>query len=440
MKVVYVGDNRNRGNFGCRATSTALSQLIRLDNEIVGRVTGKYTHFNNGNLFFINHLPEVLYKKLGKIRHWADIKVGTNLFFNMIRPHGKVMFSSFDFLTIDNLDKSIEDFIRCLPANPDLKEFDLRQYDFDAMVVNGEGSFIFSTPAWRESITITMLMHWAQKLGKKVYFTNAMFSDSPTSAHNKKALATAYQVLKKCELVTVREEYSYEYAKKYMPELNPVIIPDALFTWYDRINDDFIINDGQYFIDHRLECDEAYDNFDFSKPYICISGSSVSGAYSDKKPIIDRFVYLINKTKKRFPDYNVYVVETCEGDAFILEAAKQTNTSVVGMCTPLLAAAKILANASLYITGRYHPCIMSSLGGTPCVMMSSNSHKTISIQEVLEYENPYEYPFMFSKQECEDMLSRGERYINEGNKLREKIKSRAQELSRESEKLKNLIK
>lgn len=432
MKILYVGDNRNRGNYGCRATSTALSQLISSENTIVGRVTGRYTHENNGNLFFINFLPGRIYKKLGSIRHWEDIKLGTNLFFNMIKPHGKIMFSSFDFLTIEDLDKSINDLIKCIPANKALKEFDLRQYDFDAMVVNGEGSFIFSTPAWRESITITMLMHWAQKLGKKVYFTNAMFSDSPTSQHNSKALKCAYEVLKKCEVVTVREKYSYDYAKKYMPELNPIIVPDALFTWYDRVNDGFNINNGKYFMDHRLESDEAYENLDFSKPYICISGSSVAGAYSDKNKIIDNFTYLVDKAKEKFADYNVFIVETCEGDAFILEVARRTNTPIVGMCTPLLAAAKILANASLYITGRYHPCIMSSLGGTPCVMMSSNSHKTISIQEVLEYKDPHEYPFMFNKDQCEDMLNRGKKYLDEGKKLRDKIQNRALELSHEA--------
>lgn len=52
MKIVYVGDNRNRGNYGCRATSTALSQIISKENEIVGRVYGDYTNTNTGNLFF----------------------------------------------------------------------------------------------------------------------------------------------------------------------------------------------------------------------------------------------------------------------------------------------------------------------------------------------------------------------------------------------------
>lgn len=50
---------------------------------------------------------------------------------------GKHDFASLDF------EKAIQNLINCLPANPDLKELDLRQYDFDALVVNGEGSFIF---------------------------------------------------------------------------------------------------------------------------------------------------------------------------------------------------------------------------------------------------------------------------------------------------------
>jgi len=49
MKIVYVADNRNRGNYGCRGTSTALSMLISEKHEIVARVTGRFTHSNTGN-------------------------------------------------------------------------------------------------------------------------------------------------------------------------------------------------------------------------------------------------------------------------------------------------------------------------------------------------------------------------------------------------------
>ena len=59
--------------------------------------------------------------------------------------------------------------------------------------------------------------------------------------------------------------------------------------------------------------------------------------------------------------------------------------------TPVLAAAGILAGAQLYITGRYHPALMASAGGVPCVFMTSNSHKTKSLQELLGYDNPFEF-------------------------------------------------
>ena len=52
MNIVYVGDNRNRGNFGCRATSTALAQIIEKNNKIVGTVTGRFTNNDTGELFY----------------------------------------------------------------------------------------------------------------------------------------------------------------------------------------------------------------------------------------------------------------------------------------------------------------------------------------------------------------------------------------------------
>lgn len=438
MKILYVADNRNRSNYGCRATSTALSQIISINNNITGRVTGRYTHNDNGNLFYISCLPKGIYKKLGKVKHWDEIKIGTHLFFNMIKPHGRVHFSRFDFMSMD-LDKSIDNLLKCIPANPALSEFDLRNYDFDAMVVNGEGSFIFSTPPWRESMVITMLMHWAQKMGKKVYFLNAMLSDSPVSAHNEKTLEVVYDVFKKCEVIQVREQQSLDYAHKYMPELNPVMKPDALFSWYTLVNDSHRIENGKYYMDQRLESDAGYYEFDFTKPYICISGSSVAGSYSDKQPIINRFVNLTNKVKSEFPAHKIFIVETCEGDEFLLEVAKLCAVPVVGMNTPLIAAAKILANASAYITGRYHPSIMASLGGTPCIYFGSNSHKTYSIQELLEYEDVHEFNFLFDNNEMDEMVMRTKGYIEQGITIRKKIQSRAAELSKEALEISDLI-
>ena len=434
MKIIYVGDNRNRGNFGCRATSTALSQIIEQEHEIVGTVYGKYTNVDTGELFFYKYLPSWIYKKLGKISNWKYIKSGLYLFIRFIKKGRNYFFSNFDYLGYD-MDESINNFIKCLPANPHLKEFDLRQYDFDALVVNGEGSFIFRNPPWRECLNELMLMHWAQKMGKKVYYMNGMLSDDPFTERNEKNIEVVKPVFEKCEAICVREQYSYEYAKEYFSRSCIKTYPDALFTWYELINDEFKITNGKYIMGMSGAYNNSFKNFDFTKPYICISGSSAVGkATNNKEKIISRYEKLVNEVKKSIP-YNVYLVEVCEGDNFLREVGKRTKTDIISIDTPILAAGKILANASLYISGRYHPAILASMGGTPCVFMSSNSHKTKSLQELLEYDFVHEYYLLPSDKEIEQMIERAKFLLREGNGIRKKIQTRSKKLSDSAKKM-----
>ena len=434
MKIVYVGDNRNRGNFGCRATSTALSQIIEQEHEIVGTVYGKYTNVDTGELFYYEHLPKWVYKRLGKIRNWKPLKTGLYLGIRFIKKGRNYFFSNFDYLGYD-MDKSIDNLIKCLPANPHLKEFDLREYDFDALVVNGEGSFIFRNPPWRECLNELMLMHWAQKMGKKVYYMNGMLSDDPFTERNQHNIDVVRPVFDKCEAVCVREDYSYEYAKEQFPNCKLKKYPDALFTWYEYINDGFVVPDGKYVMGMSGAFNNSFKNFDFTKPYICISGSSAVGkASSDEETIISTYEKLVNKVKASFKQ-NVYLVEVCEGDHFLVEVGKRTNTGVVSIDTPILSAGKILANAEAYISGRYHPAILASMGGTPCVFMSSNSHKTKSLQELLQYDFVHEYYVLPSDEEIEEMTKRTKDLLMQGEDLRNRIKARSKELSEEAKKM-----
>lgn len=442
MKIVYVGDNRHRGNFGCRATSTALSQLISEENEIVGRIYGDYTNGDTGNLFFSKNYPKWLYKKVGKVknkRHQDMIRQFVYLF-NRMKVKGHYYFSKYDFIGYD-FDKSIENLIKCLPANPNLKDYDLRQYDFDALVVNGEGSFIFATPPWRECLIEAMLMYWAEKLGKKVYYLNGMLSDDPYTERNLKTISIVKPIFEKAEVVSVREKYSYNYAKDIFPNINLKQYPDALFSWYDVINDDFEIKNGKYVMGLKGAEDNSFTEFDFTQKYICISASSSVGlATNSEENAINIYSNLVTKTKKKFPNYNVFLVEVCEGDHFLVNVAKNTNTPIISIDTPILAAAKILSRSSVYISGRYHPSIMASLGGTPCVFMSSNSHKTKSVQELLNYTEIKEFNVLPDDKEIDEILNLADKYLKLGNELRNKIKNRCKQLSEETKKQKDLLK
>ena len=437
MRIVYVGDNRNRGNFGCRATSTALAQLIEKENEIVGTVSGKYTNSDDGQLFFYQHFPKGIYKRLGQFKYWKDLKTGLYLFARMLKGHN-FYFSNFDFVDYD-FEKSVNNLINCIPANPGLREMDLRQYEFDALVVNGEGSFIFATPAWRECLVEAMLMWWALKLGKKVYYLNGMLSDDPYTQHNEKTVKALEDIFRKCEVVQVREMESYGFAKKYFSIKNIIMKPDALFSWYNYINDDYKVTDGKYIIGPSGASNESFEAYDFSKDYLCIAGSSSVGLASrDENKIVTVYENLVQCVKREI-DLEIYLVEVCEGDKFLRDVSKKTNTKIIPIDTPILSAAKILSNARVFISGRYHPAILASMGGTPCVFMSSNSHKTKSLQELLQYEEVHEYNVLPDKSEIEQIIMQAKKKIDRGEELREIIKKRCYVLQEQSKSIAELI-
>lgn len=437
MRVVYVSDNRVRGNYGCRATSTALSQLVSKNNKIVGRVTGRYTNWQPGPLFFSRCLPAGAYKTFSRMPHWDKTRAALYQLHRVKKRGMSFFFSKFDFVSLD-LDKSIDNLVKCLPANEQIREYDLRQYDFDALVVNGEGSFIFATPAWRESVILLMLMHWAQRMGKKVFFVNAMFSGDPYSDLNEETIAITRSVLSKAELVTVRENESFEFARRHFPDIEVRLVPDALFSWYDYVNDEHVVENGRYYMGHSTECDFYYDSLDFTKPYICVSGSSAKAIGTNRAHAIDLFTELALRLKDEL-GMNVFLVDVCEGDEFLEEVGANTGIPVIALDTPILAAAKILANAALYVSGRYHPGIMASLGGTPCVFMSSNSHKTHSLQQLLEYQKVVEYPIDFDASSLDAIISESKEKILQGEALRETIRQRCYKLRCSSLELAGMI-
>lgn len=435
MKIVYLGDNRNRGNYGCRGTSTALSQLISSQkHEIVGRITGKYTNYDTGELFFLRGISKSTYVRLSRFKYWPYLRRILYMFHRFKTRGGKFLFSKYDFASLD-FDRAIENLITCLPANPHLKEFDLRQYDFDALVVNGEGSFIFATPPWRESVVEAMEIYWAKKLGKKVFFMNSMLSDDPFSKHNQKTIDCMQKIFNACDAVCVREYKSLTYINKYYPTVKAKYFPDALFTWYHLINDEHQILNGKYYIPHSSERDEAYFQFDFSEPYVCISGSSaiIGACKGDLSVAVKAYSNLVKKVKCNLK-MNVFLVNVCEGDEFLNKVSIYTNTPIIPLDMPLIAAAKILANARVYISGRYHPAIMASLGGTPCVFMGSNSHKTSAVQELLNYDDVVEYKLLPAEQDCDDIIKDAKKKIGQLG-LREKIQKRAYELSTQAEEM-----
>lgn len=430
MKVLYVGDNRNRGNYGCRATSIALSLLIREKCDIVGTISGKATSSDISKLFFFERFPKIVYTIFKNHPFLKEIFKQI-----IIQSKAAFLFGKKDFISA-NFCKSIKNLKKCLPSNIDLQELNLDQYDFDAIIVNGEGSFIFSTPAWREPLVLSMIMHWALEKNKKVFLVNAMFSDSPISERNQTTIKAIQPILEKCQQVIVREQTSFNYIKNNFQGISVKIVPDAIFNWYNTISEIPPITNGRLIIPHLSESDESFSNLDFTQPYIIIAGSSCY--VGNQKESIPAYTSLTEQLKKKYSG-NIYLIQTCEGDEFLKKVSANTKTPLISLKTPLLAAAKILSEAQAFITGRYHPAILASLGGTPCIFMDSNSHKTLSIQDVLQYDNPKEYHAIPSHDEINSIIEETFNVIKQGPSLRNRIKNRCKDLSSESKKIQDFF-
>ena len=99
----------------------------------------------------------------------------------------------------------------------------------------------------------------------------------------------------------------------------------------------------------------------------------------------------------------------------------------------------ILANAMLFVSGRYHPSILASLGGTPCIFLGSSAHKMHSLQKLLEYEYIREFPVHPSNKEMDEMLELAKSHLNHGEALRNKISATAGKLYAEAIRLPEVI-
>lgn len=266
------------------------------------------------------------------------------------------------------------------------------------------------------------------QLNKTVVLANSIISDSTSSGCNTKTVEFARKTLSRCDAVIVRDHQSFEYVKAKMPEIDCGHIPDSLFTWYPIIekSTSAVPGNGDFILPFP-ETKENLGKLDFTKPYICLGGSAAAPKNWEKS--IEFFTRLLSKLQEL--GYNVYLTECCGGDSFLQSVAAKTGVGLIPVKTSVFMGGAILANARVFISGRYHPSILAALGGTPCIFLGSVANKMLSLQKVLGYENPREFPLYPTDQEIEEMLELGRTYLHQGKELRNKIKEVARQCCEE---------
>ena len=98
------------------------------------------------------------------------------------------------------------------------------------------------------------------------------------------------------------------------------------------------------------------------------------------------------------------------------------DVGIVPADAPILMCGAVLAHARLFISGRYHPSIFASLGGTPCIFLGSHAHKMGSLSRVLEYEDRREFNAFPDDAEIAEIVSAARKYLDQGETLRANIR------------------
>lgn len=377
VKLLYLADNSDLANWGCRATSISLRELITEKNEIVGTVSGSMIE---AQYPVSNVIGDALWGPLSRTFNRGKVRA-LPLAAPLLDAVGRRNALSHD------LDANIETLKRARAYDaPTRAMFDALE-QADGLVVNGEGDLIFATPARMRLLYTLTVCELALRAGKPLFYLNAMVSECPTSGLNRETLALATSVLSRAAAFAVRDPVSLAFAQANMPGVETRMFPDAVFSWSDKLSPaepapyDFTRVAAAF--EQAGETAPAY----LKQPYLVLGGGS--RAAKNWPLATERYVALT--TSLAGLGLPTVLAPGCDGDLFLRKVSKLTGAPMLPLETPIGAVAAVLSNGRVMVSGRWHPSILASLGGTPTVFMGSNSHKTLTIQSMLEQPDPVEF-------------------------------------------------
>ena len=311
-------------------------------------------------------------------------------------------------------------------------------YSADVVIVDGDGDLIFTTPARRIPKFNLAVIELAHQLGKEIHYVNSIFADCPVTGRNETLYKHAVATLSKCSTVAFRDPTSVQLARSASSNLDAEYVPDSLFLWYETLQDaaENLPANGDYVIPYTREHPSYYGRLRFDRPYVCIAGGSRAAKFEEDPT--QHYVNLANEVYRTL-DLNVILMPTCRGDRFMYKVAAETGIPIVPTETPVMMAGAIVANAELFITGRYHPAIMASFSGTPCIFLEADSHKTCSLQQILGYAEERMFSASPTEREREEICSLAIDYLQNKYRLCPQIRAAARECAQKARSLLQLI-
>lgn len=312
-----------------------------------------------------------------------------------------------------------------------LAEWIARVEGADAVVINGEGSMIFTTPSRLEQRFHLAVMQLAHEAGVPFAYLNALVADPANGPRNAATVAATQRLLPQARLVTTRDPWSQAFLREVAPEVDSVYVPDSVFVWNGRVGRGRDLLARPEYLTPFHDRPDRLGTWDFQRPYICVGGSSE--AAKDPKRAIASYRRLLQALPEL--GYPVVVTVSSTGDAFLEELTHELGLPLVPAHTNVMVATEILAHAELVVTGRYHPAILAGLGGVPGVLLGADSHKTTSVQQMLGYPEIHVFPEQPSDADVQAILGRARGVLAERRSWNAAIEAAAARRAAEARRL-----
>ncbi len=409
-RVLLVSDNRDNANWGSRATTMALLELMAaaglspsdrvLDGEVRSRVA-----LADGPVAGRLLRQPALARLAG-----AGLARGGRTRLSLERLGVRDAVSDDPAETVRRWRRS---------GREPLAEWIARVERADAVVVNGEGSMIFTTPSRLEQRFHLAVMQLAHEADVPFAYVNALVADPANGPRNAATVAATRRLLPQARLVTTRDPWSQAFLREVAPEVDSVYVPDSVFAWNGRVGRGRDLLARPEYLTPFHERPDRLGTWDFQRPYVCVGGSSE--AAKDPKRAAASYRRLLQALPEL--GYPVVVTVSSTGDAFLEELAHELGLPLVPADTNVMVATEILAHAELVVTGRYHPAILAGLGGVPGVLLGADSHKTASVQQMLGYPDIHVFAEQPTAADVSAILQRARSVLAERQRWQEAIKA-----------------
>ncbi len=369
--LLFIGDLRTANNYGAIATTEALIKLIANEHY---EVDVKYIDFRSlYNPTPVDGFSDISVKRKLSIKKEIASRLPHN-----VKKGIKGIFKYFscakrpveDFCPYKY--SQYEKYYEQMRAGLRL-QFEKNMLEWaDIVYINGEGNIVNGTDKYgkyRMGARYILFMAWVSKVK---YKHPTLIVNHTVDPNNYNAFDMIEHIYPQLDKIYVRETLSLHLLHQHGIQ-NSMFVPDALWT-YQPVTD-------------WRPSNVLKEEIDFSKPYLCIGDSSgISNAYSKVKwDVCQVLGEIIDRLRGIVPQV-IFVDGYYGGNEDINKLVDRKHIGRVNLANcSYHDLYYVLKGATLFISGRWHASILSTIANTPILLWGSDSHKTKSLYTLLDY-------------------------------------------------------